>query len=476
MSITINGATNTLTAASGLAIAGNTAVTGTLSVSSTLTASLNTTNSAIFGNTTDNNGLFIRIYGSSTSYNWALANNYFAAGRLDFVPSTAVGGTTFTTPVVSMSTTGLAVTGTLSANGLGTFSSGLFTDSGALQIGADIGAASITNATRKFGAITAPHYTNAQEKVAALSVDSDAATTLLNIGGGSSSFNSPTGISFYTQAAVDTGGGSVVGTFSSTGLAVTGTLSASGDSNKFGTGGAADSTLQIGPDAPAAARSGRIAFTTNASVKNWFIASNWLTQGTLDIVQSTANGGTTMAGSAIASFSSTALTLGTGVNLVMASGQGIDFSATANGSGTTTSEVLSDYEEGTWTPVLTSATPGDLSVTYSAQLGTYTKVGRSVTVTFNVATSAFTHTTASGGAMITGLPFTSGATYTAYGSGMLNGLTKTGYTDFSYEVSPTNTRFLVACSGSAVAQANAVIGNFPTGGAVYLYGTITYQV
>lgn len=113
MSITINGTTNTLTAASGLTIAGNTAVTGTLSATSTLTASLNATNSVVFGNVTDNNGIFLRIYGSSTSYNWVLANNYFAAGRLDFVPSTATGGTTFNTPVVSMSTTGLAVTGTI---------------------------------------------------------------------------------------------------------------------------------------------------------------------------------------------------------------------------------------------------------------------------------------------------------------------------------------------------------------------------
>ena len=38
-------------------------------------------------------------------------------------------------------------------------------------------------------------------------------------------------------------------------------------------------------------------------------------------------------------------------NVVMStSGKGIDFSATASGSGTMTSELLNDYEEGTWTP------------------------------------------------------------------------------------------------------------------------------
>jgi hypothetical protein len=42
------------------------------------------------------------------------------------------------------------------------------------------------------------------------------------------------------------------------------------------------------------------------------------------------------------------LTLAVG-NLVVASGQGIDFSAT---SGTGTSELFDDYEEGTWTPTI----------------------------------------------------------------------------------------------------------------------------
>ena len=51
--------------------------------------------------------------------------------------------------------------------------------------------------------------------------------------------------------------------------------------------------------------------------------------------------------------SATQLTLTTG-NLIVASGQGIDFSATP---GTGTSELLADYEEGTWTGTLTAATP-----------------------------------------------------------------------------------------------------------------------
>lgn len=56
------------------------------------------------------------------------------------------------------------------------------------------------------------------------------------------------------------------------------------------------------------------------------------------------------------------------------SGKGIDFSAT---SGSGTSELLNDYEEGDWTP-----TPN--SGTFSSAIGKYTKVGRMVTLTFDI--------------------------------------------------------------------------------------------
>jgi hypothetical protein len=60
-------------------------------------------------------------------------------------------------------------------------------------------------------------------------------------------------------------------------------------------------------------------------------------------------------------------------NIVMSSGNGIDFSAT---SGTGTSELLDDYEEGTFTPSFTGGTSGS---GYTRQVGEYTKVGRLVT-------------------------------------------------------------------------------------------------
>jgi hypothetical protein len=87
-------------------------------------------------------------------------------------------------------------------------------------------------------------------------------------------------------------------------------------------------------------------------------------------------------------------------NLVIGtSGKGIDFSATP---GTGTSELLADYEEGTWTPTFYgSGTAG--TYTPSVYKASYTKVGRLVTVRAD-----FTFSAASGGTgnvRLAGLPF-----------------------------------------------------------------------
>jgi len=65
-----------------------------------------------------------------------------------------------------------------------------------------------------------------------------------------------------------------------------------------------------------------------------------------------------------------------GGNIKVDSGYGIDFSATANSSGTMSSELLDDYEEGTFTPTLTLGS-GSVTSTISNTLS-YTKIGRLV--------------------------------------------------------------------------------------------------
>ena len=91
------------------------------------------------------------------------------------------------------------------------------------------------------------------------------------------------------------------------------------------------------------------------------------------------------------------ITLSTGNLVIGTAGKGIDFSVTSSGSGTMTSELLADYEEGTWTPTLGGTSVLDITE------ARYTKVGRIVTIqtTFSV-TSLGTGSNF----IVTGLPFT----------------------------------------------------------------------
>ena len=83
-------------------------------------------------------------------------------------------------------------------------------------------------------------------------------------------------------------------------------------------------------------------------------------------------------------------------NVVLANGKGIDFSAT---SGTGTSELFDDYEEGTWTPSLRFGT----SPVYTSQEGVYTKVGRLVLCRFKINLSS--HDNTDGSSITINLPF-----------------------------------------------------------------------
>ena len=92
-------------------------------------------------------------------------------------------------------------------------------------------------------------------------------------------------------------------------------------------------------------------------------------------------------------------------NLIIGtSGHGIDFSATSDASGKT-SELLDDYEEGTWAPFFTGdSTSG--SYTYSSRNGVYTKVGRVVHFQFDLIVSGISGA-GTGNLVINNLPFTS---------------------------------------------------------------------
>ena len=91
----------------------------------------------------------------------------------------------------------------------------------------------------------------------------------------------------------------------------------------------------------------------------------------------------------------------TGNLVVGTAGKGIDFSADPHAPGMT-SELFDDYEEGTWTPTVgTNGGDGTYSVTVNS--ATYTKIGNSVRISFDLTVNVTVNPT--GPLFIGGLPF-----------------------------------------------------------------------
>jgi len=90
-------------------------------------------------------------------------------------------------------------------------------------------------------------------------------------------------------------------------------------------------------------------------------------------------------------------------NLVVSNGNGIDFTANTGASGMT-SELLDHYEEGTWTPAVTSGLAAGV-ISYNSRSAKYTRVGNTVYFTFHININSANLD--SGALKFGGLPFTS---------------------------------------------------------------------
>ena len=188
------------------------------------------------------------------------------------------------------------------------------------------------------------------------------------------------------------------------------------------------------------------------------------------------------AGRAVAA---TALTMSTGSLVPSTAGQGVNFTANTAAAGMT-SQLLNWYEEGTWTPAFTFSTPGDLAVTYTTQVGFYTRTGSLVTAFFRCVASALTYTTASGNFIISGLPFTSNATTAWYGVGpiIVSGVNLTAFaatTKYANtRLAPNTTLINILLSGDSQASAYAAsASNIVSGGSPNnpnLTGSVTYRI
>ena len=87
-------------------------------------------------------------------------------------------------------------------------------------------------------------------------------------------------------------------------------------------------------------------------------------------------------------------------NIVMGSGYGLDFSAAAGSAAGSSSALLDDYEEGTFTPVFSNNNAG---ASYSSQSGKYIKVGKIVLCNISIRSTGISGT----GTVYLSLPFAS---------------------------------------------------------------------
>jgi len=141
-------------------------------------------------------------------------------------------------------------------------------------------------------------------------------------------------------------------------------------------------------------------------------------------------------------------------NLVIGTaGKGIDFSATANSSGSMSSELLDDYEEGTFTPTISSSS-------FQSRTGRYVKIGKMVHITIKVHIDTHAGSTTA----ITGLPFTSAnigvltpITVGYFSSLALNCLSLSSYVDSN----ATQLQFVNTTSAGTAATdiSEAIFGN-----------------
>ena len=147
-----------------------------------------------------------------------------------------------------------------------------------------------------------------------------------------------------------------------------------------------------------------------------------------------------------------------------ASSKGVHLGVTS----ATASNLLDDYEEGTWTP-----TAGDGSTTYNSQYGFYTKIGEMVHAQFNISVNSFSGSTRFA---MGGLPFTSKSTTGSSGIGTVtyfNSIHTNAVTLSARNDSNTSAVYLSGTTGSGGTMANINHNVFQNG--TNVFGALIYR-
>ena len=210
---------------------------------------------------------------------------------------------------------------------------------------------------------------------------------------------------------------------------------------------------------------------------NLITADNGVSSGVTGITQSAGSDGTlqlrttTSGGTA-----TTALTIDNSQKVTFANSIGFGSNAgiTFNNSSALTNSTLNDYETGTWTPTFTGST-GAGTVSYSAQYGSYVKIGKMVYLQGRIGISSKSGQTGMGG--IGNLPFSPSALNNGSAGtlGYLSNLTYgSGYSQVNLYI-PGNsgqTTCNFTLSGTATGAIEVPVANF---GNIDMIFNITYQ-
>lgn len=221
----------------------------------------------------------------------------------------------------------------------------------------------------------------------------------------------------------------------------------------------------------------------NPVVSGTIIATTWANTTLSDIATALTNSLSTDGSTAAVSLSGKTMSGGTfsaptvtGI-LTLTGGQ-IKFPAVAVPSADV--NTLDDYEEGTWTPTMTFATPGNQNIAYSQRVGTYTKIGQLAYFKLGLTTSTFTHTTASGVFQITGWPFAPAANGNfgpTSGAMLFTGWNQnTSCGTIGYVTTGSIMIVISIAQGTPAVQSSMDTTNHTTGQASQIYTAISYEV
>lgn len=137
---------------------------------------------------------------------------------------------------------------------------------------------------------------------------------------------------------------------------------------------------------------------------------------------------------------------------------------------------LDQYDIGTWVPVFTLQTVGDLSVSYATQSGNFTRIGRIAYINFELICTP-TFTTGSGEIRLTGLPF---APANSEGQGSIvtisSGFTWPAGRTMVAPTASSGNYLILRASGSAVGSTTLASTNIVSGAAITIVASVVYRI